>query len=153
MIRKIIKFFCVILCMLSIFMFSSDNAETSSYKSKTIIVKMTESIIRKDLTKKEEDYYVKKLVKIVRKSAHFTLYFLLGLSIISLSVEYLPLCKKNIIIAALIVFLYACSDEIHQLFIPGRSGEILDVIIDTCGGMTAITIYSIINKLRRKKNG
>ena len=61
MIRKIIKIFLVLLCMISIFTLSSDTAETSSRKSNIIIVKMTESFIRRNLNKKEEDYYVKNL--------------------------------------------------------------------------------------------
>lgn len=135
--------------MISIFTLSSDTAEISSRKSNIIIVKMTESFIRRDLNKKEEDYYVKKFVKLVRKSAHFTLYFLLGLSMISLSIEYIPLSNKSILTVIFLVFLYACSDEIHQLFIPGRSGEILDVLIDTIGGITSIVLYT---KIRRGKN-
>jgi VanZ family protein len=48
--------------------------------------------------------------------------------------------KQVIIITIIFVFLYACSDEIHQLFVPGREGAIRDVIIDTCGGITLVLI-------------
>ena len=68
---------------------------------------------------------------------------------ISLSIEYISLSKKSILTVIFLVFLYACSDEIHQLFIPGRSGEILDVLIDTLGGITSIVLYT---KIRREKN-
>ena len=47
------------------------------------------------------------------------------------------------------VLLYACSDEIHQTFVAGRSGEVLDVLIDTIGGSLATYLYYIIYKRRR----
>ena len=34
--------------------------------------------------------------------------------------------------------LYSISDEIHQIFVPGRSCELLDVFIDTCGSLIGI---------------
>ena len=48
------------------------------------------------------------------------------------------------------VLLYACSDEIHQTFVAGRSGEVLDVLIDTVGGSLATILYYLI--YRRKKH-
>ena len=85
----------------------------------------------------------------VRKTAHVTLYFLLGLSFISFLKEFNLIDKRLIIYTILFVFIYACSDEIHQLFIPGRSGEILDVLLDTCGGALASFIYISFNVRRR----
>lgn len=37
-------------------------------------------------------------------------------------------------------FLYASTDEFHQLFVPGRSGQIRDVLIDTVGALGAVLI-------------
>lgn len=34
--------------------------------------------------------------------------------------------------------LYACTDEFHQLFVPGRAGQVQDVIIDTIGAICAV---------------
>lgn len=60
-------------------------------------------------------------------------------------------CKYNGVkdilkLSILICMLYACSDEIHQLFVSGRSGKVLDVCIDTFGSLMGIFIY---NKLRK----
>jgi VanZ family protein len=38
----------------------------------------------------------------------------------------------------LITVLYAMSDEYHQTFIPGRNGTVMDVVIDSLGGLTAL---------------
>lgn len=52
--------------------------------------------------------------------------------------------KKVCVITIVLVFMYACSDEIHQLFVLGREGAIRDVIIDTCGGSLLVLIRSVI---------
>jgi len=44
---------------------------------------------------------------------------------------------------------YAVTDEIHQLFVPDRSGRILDVGIDTLGVITGVLIYIAFRKLVR----
>ncbi len=149
MIIKIIKFILIILCMAFIFSLSADNGEVSEKKSDSVIVKFTETILHRKLTEVEKEKYIERSVKVVRKTAHFTLYFILGLLIISFLKEF-GLSKKSIIISIIVVLLYACSDEIHQTFVAGRSGEVLDVLIDTVGGSLATILYYLI--YRRKKH-
>ncbi len=88
----------------------------------------------------------------VRKSAHIFSYCFL--SILLFMSVYEDNIKKSTIIAFLGTFLYACSDEFHQLFIPGRSGEFRDVIIDSTGGIIGIlfTILIIKYKYANKKS-
>ena len=143
MIRKIVKLILIILCMLFIFSLSSDNGEVSEKKSDSFIVKVTETILHRKLTVEEKEKYIEKTVVFVRKSAHFTLYFILGLLVISFLKEF-GLSRKSIIISISVVLLYAVSDEIHQTFIPGRSGEVLDVLIDTIGGSLSTLLYYLI---------
>ena len=45
--------------------------------------------------------------------------------------------------------LYAISDEVHQLFTDGRSFKVYDIIIDTLGSTTSITISNLINRKRK----
>ncbi len=143
MIRKIVKLILIILCMLFIFSLSSDNGEVSEAKSDSLIVKVTETILHRKLTVEEKEKYIEKTVVFVRKSAHFTMYFILGLLVISFLKEF-GLSRKSIIISIIVVLLYAVSDEIHQTFIPGRSGEVLDVLIDTIGGSLSTLLYYLI---------
>ena len=49
----------------------------------------------------------------------------------------------------LIVIGYACTDEFHQLFVPGRSGQITDVMIDTLGGSIGVLIISVITLIKK----
>ena len=43
---------------------------------------------------------------------------------------------------------YSITDEIHQIFVSGRSGEIRDIIVDTCGSTVGILLNIIINRKR-----
>lgn len=149
--RKIIKIFIVLLCMIIIFSFSSDDDKASDKKSDGVIISVAKLIKRNNLSKKEKIKYINKYVVFVRKSAHFIIYFALGLSLISLIREYRILDLKAILIALLIAILYACSDEFHQLFISGRSGQISDIFLDSFGSFIGISIYYLIYKIRSKK--
>jgi VanZ family protein len=76
---------------------------------------------------------------IIRKTAHVTAYAVLGfLSIHAFTVSGL---KNSAFYALLLSFFYAVTDEIHQLFIPGRSGEVSDVLLDTMGALIGIGLY------------
>ena len=136
--------------MSTIFFFSNDEKNASSKKSDGLIISVTEKIIGKKLNDTEKEYYTSKFVKPVRKSAHFTIYLLLGLIFISLLKEYNITGKRSIIYTVIFVCLYACSDEIHQLFVPGRSGEVLDVLIDTTGGFIGTMIYKLYRRIRHE---
>jgi len=45
-----------------------------------------------------------------------------------------------------LVFLYAASDELHQVFIPSRTGQISDVIVDVLGGAIGLTLLWLAGK-------
>ena len=76
---------------------------------------------------------------VVRKCAHFLEYMILALLAFNVIKLYFNI-KQVVILTIVFVFLYACSDEIHQLFVLGREGAIRDVIIDTCGGIVLVLI-------------
>lgn len=134
-----------------IFVLSNDTAEESSKKSDGLIVRCVQDIIKRDLSTKEKEKVLKYLVKPVRKSAHFFLYFVLGILIINLFKSFELFNYKTIILAILLCFLYACSDEIHQLFIKGRSCEVRDILIDTIGSLSGISVYYLFSKISIRK--
>jgi VanZ family protein len=83
----------------------------------------------------------------IRKLAHFFIYFCLASF---LQFSFPDNCKnpKNKVLVIIIVFLYACTDELHQHFIPGRGAKFSDVLIDTAGGMTSILIMNFYRMVR-----
>lgn len=87
---------------------------------------------------------------LVRKSAHVTEYLLLC---ISLHVSFYVTGVKDqirILSAFLITFGYACTDEVHQLFVPGRAGLFTDVLIDSSGAFVLCIILFIRMYLKQR---
>ena len=88
----------------------------------------------------------------VRKTAHITEYLVFYCTVrFGLHFTYRTSnMKLRLLIALAIVFLYACTDEFHQLFVPGRAGRFTDVLID-CFGCAVVTLiclhfYQLDNK-------
>ena len=150
-IKKILKGLLVIVCMVTIFYFSSDNGEESTYKSDSVILRVSSFLGVEDLSKKEQQNLINQFVVPVRKSAHFFIYFVLGITLISFLREFSIPILKLLLISIFLAFLYACSDEIHQLFIVGRTGKVFDVIIDTLGASTGVFSYYFLFRKKLKE--
>ena len=89
---------------------------------------------------------------IVRKCAHFLEYLLLGISLLLTTRElFLLNLRKSGIIAFAFGFFYAVTDELHQILVEGRSGEVRDVLIDGAGVLLGVLITCIICYLRNCK--
>lgn len=117
-----------------IFGFSNQNGE----KSGSISRKITEAITKhvswiQEMEENEKQDTLKKIEKVVRKLAHFSIYTALGMVTMSLMCTYDLKQKKRIFSSFGIGFLYAISDEIHQSFVPSRGPAVTDVLIDSCG--------------------
>ncbi len=83
---------------------------------------------------------------IIRKMAHMGEYALLTFTFIYGFSKNKFILQKVLLFSLSATFLYACSDEFHQLFIVGRSGQLADVMIDTTGGIIAIILFYFIKK-------
>ena len=89
----------------------------------------------------------------VRKAAHLSEYALLGLltsnACIQLArVQGREVClrcdgKRLLLFAFALCVLYAASDEFHQFFVDGRSGQLRDVIIDSCGAAVGVLVARV----------
>ncbi|MCM3610478.1 VanZ family protein [Planococcus sp. MERTA32b] len=88
---------------------------------------------------------------LVRKNAHFIAYLILGVLLANALGRWGNLSVQPLLSAFAIAVLYAASDEFHQLFIEGRSGEVRDVLIDSAGAATGIAGCWIAGLLIRKK--
>ena len=147
--KKTILKIIIILWMILIFMLSNQPAIESSRLSDGVIEKTIGNIYKithKDTTPEKIEEIKQKYSHIVRKTAHFTIYLILGLLVSTLLKEYNLKTKQIIIYSILICMTYAISDEIHQIFVIGRSGELKDVLIDTCGSTVGILIIKRIKK-------
>lgn len=150
-IKKILKGLLVIICMITIFYFSSDNGAESTYKSDSIILIVSSFLDVDNLSKTEQQNLIDTFDVPVRKSAHFFIYLVLGITLISFLREFSIPILKLLLISIFLSFLYACSDEVHQLFIVERTGRILDVFIDTLGASTGVFLYYFLFRKKLKE--
>ena len=149
--KKTLSWILVLICMLSIFYLSNMNSNESNNKSKTTITKVidkTTTITNKD----KENQLVEDINPYLRKCAHASIYFILSiLLLISLSITINKKTSIIYLINLIICITYAITDEYHQTFISGRTGQITDVLIDTLGSILGIILFYIFCK-KYKKN-
>lgn len=144
-------------CMVTIFLFSSQDAQESSETSSDFTVQILSVFTSfENLSAEQQEQTVANLQFAVRKCAHFSVYTCLGV-LMKLSFLYLPIKKRGTLFSFISCVLYAVSDEIHQYFVAGRSCEIRDMTIDSLGALLGISltvfcIYLIKRKRQNKTN-
>ena len=135
--------------MLFIFAMSSFGSDSSNAQSSQIIQVLHQ--VFPSLSSRTSGLDASVLTFIVRKTAHFTEYAILGILFYFFYRQALP--QKNglqlFVLAILSSFLYACTDEIHQLFVPGRSGQFTDVLVDALGAFCGCLLLLAIRRLRK----
>ena len=141
-IKRIVYTVLIILWMITIFEFSNQNGDTSQGTSDVITDKIIE--INNNLENKRDQVSF-----CVRKLAHFSIYAIGGILAFGFFDTY-SLQKKYVIAFALMLgIVYASLDEFHQSFISGRSAQIRDVCIDTCGVITGEIISCFVKKHKK----
>ena len=94
--------------------------------------------------------YLKFVEFFIRKGAHFTTYFILGMSF------FLGLYPKTkiILLTGLVSWLsatgYAALDEFHQMLTGGRTPLFQDVVLDSVGAAVAVVIFMTVRFFRKK---
>lgn len=147
---KVISWIPTIVIVFMIFWFSSQTADASMQTSDWLVLRIQE-LIRKTgfiriLAVYEWEIY-EILTVLVRKSAHATEYALLAVSILyALRCNDVQSDKANWL-AWFMTVLYACTDEFHQLFVPGRAGLLTDVMIDAAGAAAGLMVIYLLQKL------
>lgn len=149
---KIIFGILVFIWMTIVFIFSNQPAKISTNTSGNtikVIISIFPNI--QNLEENEKEQIVSNLQPIVRKLAHFSIYTLGGILIYNFINTYDIENKRKMILSFIIGGVYAITDELHQLFILGRSCEIKDIFIDSSGVLLGICIISNFIKLKYKK--
>ena len=126
----------VVIWMIFIFYMSGKTGQESSGQSGKISLFITNLLEKVRQDSPQEMQNLQDILELViRKAAHMTEYailFLLSyLAMVKISMSQSRFYNRSI--AVLISLLYACSDEMHQLLVPGRSGRMIDVGIDMAG--------------------
>lgn len=130
-----------IACMVIIFMFSMENSEESSYTSGSVTEIVVEICVPdyEELSIPEQEDIMAAAEHIIRKIAHFTIFAALGFCV-SCAVGKRRLLSAGTFSSLAVCFIYACSDELHQHFVPGRSCQLSDILVDTSGSICGILL-------------
>lgn len=130
-----------VLCMAAIFYFSSQPAIQSSGQSSAVTLLLQRLLHTEAITN-----------HMVRKTAHFIEFA--GLGFLTTYSAYVSFNKMYL--GVVIASLYAATDEIHQIFVDGRSCQLTDWMLDTVGIITGALIFSaifcIIQRINKHKN-
>jgi VanZ family protein len=98
----------------------------------------------------------------LRKSGHFIYYGILCVLFLRawlLTLARNPALRTSVwrwrswILAVASTFFVASADELHQSFLPSRTGLFSDVIIDTCGGIVVSGIVLAVSSCLRRMQG
>lgn len=145
----------IILWITIIFLFSNMKGIKSDSASKGFIYKTVEigfTILNKDLTPNELEIITNRLNYPFRKCMHASVYFILSIFIINAFREVKMDNWKKYMYAILFCFLWAILDETHQLYVDGRTGQMIDVWIDTIGSILWVIIVILFRKVKKQES-
>ena len=150
---SIILIALVIALSVTIFMMSSQESDESSETSGGVcefLLKLFDSDFE-ELSNDEKAESIDNLQFIVRKAAHFSAYALIcALTLCAcLSLQFKALTSA--VTAISYSLLFSISDEIHQSFVPGRSCEFRDVMIDLSGAVVGAMFILLVRKIIQKR--
>ncbi len=139
----VISLLLVIVSAVAAVVFSSQGSEVSNGLSKGILYRLLE-FFGIEITAES----VKLGNFLIRKAAHFTVYFVLGLGLAG-AFHF----QKKVpawVPAILLGVAFAASDEFHQSF-TGRTAMVRDVVLDSCGVAAGCLVASSLWRREKKK--
>jgi len=99
--------------------------------------------------------HVELIHHLFRKCCHLAEYAVLALllwrALHATKTDLPPWSWPKVCGTLLIVFLYAASDEFHQIFVPTRTPRFTDVLIDTTGGAMGLLVLWVFHLYRKPK--
>ncbi|MGV8147176.1 MAG: VanZ family protein [Alkaliphilus sp.] len=140
-----ISWLAVLLWMALIFNLSSQPANQSNKLSEGVTKIIVDTVER---VAPSTDFDLSRLNHIVRKNAHFFAYLVLSLLVMN---AVRRTGGNDIKLTLLICVLYAISDETHQIFVPGRSAQVSDILIDGVGAVVGIVMYLGFSRMKIKR--
>ena len=144
-----------------IFLFSSQHAEESSHLSNIFVQILLQVREKLGVFPQVTDVSLLHLFStLVRKGAHVTEYIILCISFSDRVLGIRDSWKRAQYRIFVLTFGYACTDEFHQLFVPGRAGRFTDVLIDSSGALVLSLIVVLVmhsrtmrgKRVRRRKS-
>ncbi|MCI9094304.1 MAG: VanZ family protein [Coprobacillus sp.] len=154
---RIIAILTTLIWMIVIFRFSMDTG-TSSHELSDLCVqifnKAVYSFTGKDLRISITPEHYAMVELFFRKLAHMGIYFILSINVMVVLFTFNMKMISRIFISVFFCFIYACTDEFHQMFVDGRGASFFDCLIDTTGAIlgivAALILYCILYTIMTK---
>ena len=140
--------------MAVIFLFSAQPSAESSEISGSLSYRLVDEAAEVFHLKLSEWEILKKaefLEAPIRKAAHMTEYAILGMLFFAFLSSLGQKGPRRFWLSFVLADCYAATDEIHQLVVPGRSGQFPDVCIDAAGVAAGLLLLGILLKIVRKR--
>lgn len=143
-----------------IFSFSARPAEISSEDSRYAGLLIGELFVPgfENWTAEEQNAFAEKVDYPVRKTAHAAEYAALGLLAAGAYIKGGKAARtertgigRGILVPWVIATAYAAADELHQLLVPGRSGQFSDVILDSSGALAGLAVLGVVRFLIQRR--
>lgn len=131
-----------------IFYFSHQPGDISRMESGKILHKM--DLIEEDEIDVVDDFKVLSLQRVIRKWAHKIVYFQLGVLLVLSIINTRFTNIVTYLISFIAATIYGATDELHQMFIPGRGPLLSDIFIDSVSALTGVVFIAVIIELLKK---
>lgn len=151
-IKILINIVLLFLVMVMIYSFSAqpavESAQVSGFFAERVL-HLLEKLFNQTASQNVEALF-SSLDHYIRKFGHFSEYLVLGLLTANL---FFSLLKRKsirscVLISVLFCSLYAISDEVHQIFVPGRGPGVFDVLLDSVSAAIAVAIVWLVRRKR-----
>ena len=148
--KKYLAWIPALVIMTAIFWFSAQPADVSTEMSDSVtraLLWTAEAVGLTDRLSPEQVHDLCGLLATpVRKTAHITEFAVLHLTVLFALFQWELPWKKWLKAALAVTVAYACTDELHQLFVPGRAGMVTDVLIDSTGAALITGLLWIVGR-------
>ena len=89
------------------------------------------------------------MIYILGLAAHFLEYAVLSFLLARAIMWDGGVQRNRFILVFALTLLYAVSDEIHQIFTPGRAFQLVDLLMDSLGSLIGLAAYLLwVKRLR-----
>ncbi|HZK25100.1 MAG TPA: VanZ family protein [Oscillospiraceae bacterium] len=149
--KTILSWALVVLWMCVIFASSSQPALVSAELSTGLTAVLVRTVAKVlQLETPEVEPYLSMFNHLLRKAGHFTVYLILATLVVNALRQSGVTGRRLYLMAFTCCLLYAITDEVHQLFVPGRGGQVRDVLLDSCGALVAILCAYVMSRRKTK---
>ena len=149
---KTLSWLAVLLWMLAIYFLSAQPAGISNGNSKGIVTRVVDTTVKltkAEISEPDKSKLIDRINSAAREYMHGVVFLVLGLLVQNAVTKEGAKGIKAIAISLAICVICGITDEVHQLFVPGRAFQVSDLAMDSIGSIMGIgLVYFLKNKVR-----